>query len=56
MTEEEIADLVDAEDVCRRFLDWDLDKRETIDVKQKLQWVLSGEEGDGNCDLNPCSQ
>lgn len=50
MKEEEVNDLVDAEDVCRRFLEWDLDDREGVDVKKKLRWVLGisdDDAGDG---------
>lgn len=41
MTEGEKAELVDAEQVCKRFLEWDLDDRsEGLDVRAKLRWVL----------------
>ncbi|KAH6908017.1 muts domain V-domain-containing protein [Coprinopsis sp. MPI-PUGE-AT-0042] len=40
MKEEEVEDLLDAEEVCRRFLEWDLDVRDGADVKKKLRWVL----------------
>jgi hypothetical protein len=50
MKEDEVKDLLNAEDVCRRFLDWDLDDREGVDVKRKLRWVLGiadDDAGDG---------
>ena len=43
MTEDEKAELEDAETVCRRFLAWDLEDREGLrecDVKAKLAEVL----------------
>ncbi|TFK28044.1 hypothetical protein FA15DRAFT_107923 [Coprinopsis marcescibilis] len=40
ITEKEKRDLRDAEAVCRRFLDWNLDDREGVDVKGKLCRVL----------------
>ena len=48
MTEEEVKDLLDAEEVCKRFLEWDLDDREGVEVKEKLRWVLGiSDEGSG---------
>lgn len=44
MTEEEQADLKDAEAICKRFLEWDLDNREGFEVKAKLSWVLGMED------------
>lgn len=41
MTDEEKADLEDAEAVCRRFLQWKLDQvEECEDVKARLAQVL----------------
>ena len=40
MTEEEVKDLIDAEELCKRFLEWDLDDGEGVDVKARLGWVL----------------
>ena len=40
MTEEEEQDLRDAEAVCKRFLEWDLDDRDGKGVKEQLKAVL----------------
>ncbi|EFI27156.1 DNA mismatch repair protein Msh5 [Coprinopsis cinerea okayama7 len=40
ITEKEKEDLLDAEAVCKRFLEWDLDDHEGVDVKARLRWVL----------------
>jgi DNA mismatch repair protein MSH5 len=46
MTDQERADLKDAEDVCRRLLAWDLDADQNDDVRAKLRSCL------GRKDLN----
>ena len=49
MTEEERIDLERAEDVCRRFLTWDLEvakEDEDVDVKQVLRQVLGKDSND----------
>lgn len=40
MTEEEEQDLRDAEAVCKRFLQWDLDDKDGKGVKERLKEVL----------------
>lgn len=45
MTEEEMADLAEAEAICKRFLEWDLEDRTGLDVKAKLKWVLGVQDG-----------
>lgn len=40
MTEEEQKDLRNAEAVCKRFLEWDLDNRDGVGVKERLKEVL----------------
>ena len=45
MSEQEQRDLADAEDVCRRFLAWDLDAPDGgNDVKEKLARCLGRED------------
>jgi DNA mismatch repair protein MSH5 len=48
MTEEEMADLAEAEAICKRFLEWDLEDRAGLDVKAKLKWVLGVQDGQGS--------
>ena len=45
MTGEEVADLAEAEAICKRFLEWDLEDRQGLDIKAKLRWVLGIRDG-----------
>ena len=44
MTDQEKRDLEESEEICRRFLQWDLRADMGIDVKEKLREVLGRED------------
>jgi DNA mismatch repair protein MSH5 len=46
MNEKERDELKAAEDICRRFLAWQLDERDGKNAKDKLAEILGREEGD----------